>query len=87
MTHHTIDYSTIKSRREKERAALRDCRQYLGNAQYRKVRKTLRKYLIHFDAEFTTQGLCMIGIQGYPATVLVESVSRSMHGINGYTHK
>jgi hypothetical protein len=83
---HTIDYSTIKSRRAKERAALRDCRQWLGNKKYREVRQILRQYLMHFDREFTAQSMCMLGVKGYPATAMVESVSRSMHGINGYSH-
>jgi hypothetical protein len=53
--------------------ALDDCRQWLGNARYKKVCKLLTDDQGRSSENIIRFGLMMQGIQGYPATAMIKT--------------
>ena len=71
--HYTVDYSHITSDAKKRKAALRDCRQFLGRHHFTKIRKNLEnKHAEGWTRDAMLLLLSVAGIQGYPAEVFVE---------------
>ncbi len=72
------------SEAEKETKAIADCKNWLGETQYRKVCKILQQ-LVEDGAseEQLLFGLCMQGIQGYPAAVMVQNAVDAKTKISG----
>jgi hypothetical protein len=69
---------------EKEAKALADCKNWLGEAQYRKVCEILQQAVKEgASEELLLFGLSMQGIQGYPAAVLVQNAGGKKTKISG----
>ena len=66
-----IEYSDIESP-DTIKKALDDCKQWLGNAQYKKVCDILKADQGRTPPHLIRFGLMMQGIQGYPAQALID---------------
>ena len=67
-----IQYSNIESE-ETIKKALKDCKQWLGNAQYKKVCDILKADHGQTSPNLIRMGLMMQGIQGYPAQAMIDT--------------
>jgi len=67
-----IQYSNIESE-ETIKKALKDCKQWLGNAQYKKVCDILKTDHGQTPRSLIRIGLMMQGIQGYPAQAMIDT--------------
>ena len=65
-----IAYDDIESS-ETIQKALDDCKQWLCNAQFKKVCKILKEDAGRSPEHLVRLGLAMQGIQGYPATAMM----------------
>ena len=71
--HYTVDYNHITDSTKKRKAALRDCRQFLGRHHFTKIRKNLEnKHAEGWTRDAMLLLLSIVGIQGYAAEVFVE---------------
>jgi len=66
-----IQYSDLGSQ-ETVKKALADCKQWLGNAQFKNVCKILQADNGRTSASLVRFGLMMQGIEGYPAKVMMD---------------
>jgi len=69
---YTIQYSDLASQ-ETAKKALADCKQWLGSAQFKNVCAILMADNGRTSASLVRFGLMMQGIEGYPATVLMDT--------------
>ena len=53
--------------------ALKDCKSWLGNAQFKKIAKLLASDAGQSSRYRVRLGLLMVGIQGYPAEKMIEA--------------
>ena len=67
-----IEYSDLESPQTIQKA-VDDCKQWLGSAQFKKVCKILQADNGRTSASLVRFGLSLQGIQGYPATVLMDT--------------
>ena len=67
-----IKYENLDSP-ETIQKALDDCKQWLGNAQFKKVCKILQADNGQSSANLVRIGLMMQGIQGYPAKAMMDT--------------
>jgi len=67
-----IEYSNIGSE-ETIKVALKDCKQWLGNARYKKVCDILKTDHGQTSPSLIRMGLMMQGIQGYPAQAMIDT--------------
>jgi len=67
-----ITYSDLESP-ETIQKALDDCKQWLGNAQFKKVCKILKGDAGQSPEHIVRLGLAMQGIQGYPAKAMMDT--------------
>lgn len=72
MSSFTVDYNVHPEGEKRIVAALKDCKQWLGTKQYRKVVRILTTDRGRTPRNFIYLGLAMQGIQGYPAEVMVQ---------------
>lgn len=72
---HTVNYSHIKDLTKRQRAAVTDCRKYLGRRRFERIRKGLEYDLRRgLDPDRLAELLSLIGIQGYPAFAFMDHV-------------
>ena len=69
---YTVKYGDLGSQ-ETVNKALADCKKWLGNAQFKNVCKILQADNGRTSASLVRFGLMMQGIEGYPATVLMDT--------------
>jgi hypothetical protein len=67
-----IQYSNTASA-ETIKKALKDCKDWLGNAQYKKVCNILKADQGQTPTHLIRVGLMMQGIQGYPAQAMIDT--------------
>lgn len=67
-----IKYENLDSP-ETIQKALDDCKQWLGNAQFKKVCEILQADNGQSSANLVRIGLMMQGIQGYPAKAMMDT--------------
>lgn len=68
---YTKDYSGIASE-EKEEAAIADVKDWMGEEDFAKMVANLRGDHGIMPKQWAFMGLMMAGVQGYPATAMVE---------------
>lgn len=66
-----VEYSDLDSP-ETIQKALNDCRKWLGDANYKKVCNMLTADKRQTAERMVFLGLAMVGIQGYPAKVMID---------------
>lgn len=69
---YTVQYSDLASQ-ETVNKALADCKKWLGNAQFKNVCKILQADNGRTSASLVRFGLSLQGIEGYPATALMDT--------------
>jgi hypothetical protein len=69
---YTVQYSDLASQ-ETVSKALADCKKWLGSAQFKNVCKILQADNGRTPTSLVRFGLMMQGIEGYPATVLMDT--------------
>jgi len=69
---YTVQYSDLASQ-ETANKALADCKKWLGSARFKNVCKILQADNGRTSASLVRFGLMMQGIEGYPATVLMDT--------------
>jgi hypothetical protein len=67
-----IEYNDLESPETIQRA-LDDCKEWLGNAQYKKICKILADDKGRTSRNMIRMGLMMQGIQGYPAEAMINT--------------
>lgn len=85
--HHTIDYATLPTRKERDAAALRDCKRYLGPSAYKKTLAGIRAYWVEneghskatlFRGSRMSLGM-FVGIEGrYPVRAILREALRGL---------
>lgn len=74
MTHYNIDYDKIADETEKRAKAMKDIKEYLGIAQFKKIVKAVHKEQAMTRKNFLIQLSMFVGIEGYPATVWADEL-------------
>lgn len=72
MAHFTVDYNTIKAGEKRVAKALKDCKDWLGTKQYRKIIQIIKADNGRTSRNLLLFGLAMRGVQGYPAEVMID---------------
>lgn len=68
---YTVKYQQTNEA-EKQAAALKDCKEWLGAKQFNKVTKILKADNGASSRHMIRLGLAMVGIQGYPAEAMID---------------
>ena len=72
MSHYTMDYSTLPEGEKRIAKALKDCKDWLGTQQYRKIIRIIKADNGRTPRNLLMIGLALRGIQGYPAEVMID---------------
>lgn len=76
---HTVNYSHIEDLAKRRKAAVTDCRKYLGRRRFEKISAGLEHDLRRgLDPTRLADLLCLVGIEGYPAFAFVDHVKERM---------